>query len=306
MLLLIEPITRNAVLIVVVIVLLLIMLYIDAKKSQLKILKLFRKDSFETLEAKFLSVDETINAIIAINTDGIITFANKAVENLFKWDKKAILHNNITILIPERFRKAHLEGMKKYKETGQSPLIGKTKEFLALRSDNIEVPVALTIKEVVTDSHKFFVGVIRDLSGEKEREYLNNEQFRFFKDTIKLLEETERVGKVGGWVWDIREKRVETTKGFREIFGTVANEAPMDYFMRRVAEKDQQIVRDALDKAFNKENYSISYRVIRPNDNTVAFVDCDAEPILDSDGVVTHIYGIIKLNKITKYTDAGF
>ena len=76
----------------------------------------------------------------------------------------------MTMLIPERHREAHLEGMNCVFATGQGRIIGRVTELHALRRDGMEFPIELSLANWEADGNKFATGIIRDITKRKEEE----------------------------------------------------------------------------------------------------------------------------------------
>lgn len=85
-------------------------------------------------ELKFRAVTEMANAsIITVNVSGEIVGWNLAAENTFGYSKEEILGKSITIIMPDEYKEAHLQGMENHKSTGEFRVVGKTVELKGLR-----------------------------------------------------------------------------------------------------------------------------------------------------------------------------
>ncbi|WP_279351950.1 putative bifunctional diguanylate cyclase/phosphodiesterase [Erythrobacter litoralis] len=109
-------------------------------------------------------------ALLTSNSDGIITFWNDAAEQMFGHSAADAVGKPIEIIIPERFRAQHSEGMKRTVSTGFSKLAGKTVELAAVRADGSEFPIELRLASWNGPSGLEFGGQIYDISARKERE----------------------------------------------------------------------------------------------------------------------------------------
>ena len=83
---------------------------------------------------------------MAIDRDGRFIEWNEAAKKLFGWCKEEVLGKPmVSFLLPDRYREAHLKGIKKFFETGEGPILGKRLELFALRQDGSEIPVSLSV-----------------------------------------------------------------------------------------------------------------------------------------------------------------
>ncbi len=122
-------------------------------------------------EAKFQSVMESaIDAIISADSEGKILSWNKAANVMFGHTEAEVLDKPIEIIIPERFRNAHAEGVKRVSSGGASHAIGKTVELAAICKNGDEIPVELSLATWFLDEKRYYTGIIRDIGERKQAE----------------------------------------------------------------------------------------------------------------------------------------
>ncbi|MFZ0391396.1 MAG: SpoIIE family protein phosphatase [Calditrichia bacterium] len=129
------------------------------------------KVQLERSESRFRSVVQTANdAIISSDKEGNIIFWNEYAERLFGYDRSEAIGKPLTLIMPEKHRQAHTEGLKRFLSTGETRLMGKVAELEGLRKDGSEFPIELTIAEWTTDEGEFVTGIIRDISQRREEQ----------------------------------------------------------------------------------------------------------------------------------------
>jgi signal transduction histidine kinase/ActR/RegA family two-component response regulator len=74
------------------------------------------------------------------------------------------------LIVPERLREAHYEGMQRVLRGEEAHLLGKRIELPALRADGTEFPAELAIIPIATDGPPLFTGYVRDISNRKRSE----------------------------------------------------------------------------------------------------------------------------------------
>ncbi|HUQ19206.1 MAG TPA: PAS domain S-box protein [Gemmatimonadaceae bacterium] len=119
----------------------------------------------------------TLDAIVAIDAAGNITEFNRAGEATFGYKRADVLGKPLhEMIIPERYRAAHLNGLNRFLETGQTRVIGQRLELPAMRKDGSEFLAELSITQSDIGGSVSFTGVVRDITewkkGEVEREQL--------------------------------------------------------------------------------------------------------------------------------------
>jgi PAS domain S-box-containing protein len=78
-------------------------------------------------------VEQSHDAIIFADRDGLIRLWNRGAETLFGYARHEVLGRNLDLIIPENFRRAHDEGYRRAMETGQLRHEGRV---LVTRSQN--------------------------------------------------------------------------------------------------------------------------------------------------------------------------
>jgi PAS domain S-box-containing protein len=84
-------------------------------------------------------------AIVAVNDEDNIEFANREALDLLRWDQ-TLIGQSLTTIIPERMHAQHLKGFHRYVKTGESNLQGATVRVPARLRDGTENDVDLTIR----------------------------------------------------------------------------------------------------------------------------------------------------------------
>jgi PAS domain S-box-containing protein len=115
-------------------------------------------------------IDNSVDAIINIDTKGIILSVNKAVETIFGYRQEELLDRNISIIMPEPYRHEHDGYIKKYLETGQSHIIGIGREVIGAHKNGSTIELYLAVSEVHVENQIIFTGLIRDISLQKKAE----------------------------------------------------------------------------------------------------------------------------------------
>lgn len=112
-----------------------------------------------------LAIDSANDAFISIDTSGVIVDWNRAAEVTLGWVREEVLRRRLVdLVVPERFREAHLKGIRRYLETGEGPVLHRTLDLPALRKGGEEFPAELTIWPSEVAGEVRFNAFIRDVS----------------------------------------------------------------------------------------------------------------------------------------------
>jgi two-component system, LuxR family, sensor kinase FixL len=115
-------------------------------------------------------LDAAVDAIVVTDERGRISAFNAAAEHLFGYDPAEVLGEAVDILMPDPHRSRHGEYMQRYLDTGEARIIGFGREVQARRANGESFPVSLSVGEAVDAHGRRFVGILRDLSGQKAAE----------------------------------------------------------------------------------------------------------------------------------------
>lgn len=136
-------------------------------------------------ENRYRFVTETsIDAIITSDASDQILTWNKGAKIIFGHGSE-IIGKPIETIIPERYRKAHKEGLIRFLETGEKHLIGKKVELEALRRGEDEIDIELSLSSWESQSGTHFGAIIRDISERKHVERIKEDIHRMMRHDLK-------------------------------------------------------------------------------------------------------------------------
>ena len=119
-----------------------------------------------------LIVDTAHDAFIGMNSRGAIVAWNAQAELTFGWTRpEAVGRNLADTIIPPAFRDAHNNGMRRFHETGDAPVVNQRLELTAVHRTGREFPIELTITSPIRmDDGYFFGAFLRDISTRREKD----------------------------------------------------------------------------------------------------------------------------------------
>ena len=112
--------------------------------------------------------ETTSDAIVIIDPDSVIRFANPALADVLGYDPDALVGESLTRLMNDDLADRHRAAFRRYLETGERRLDWDNVELPALHSDGHDVPVSVSFSEFVRDGERRFTGIIRDVTEAKE------------------------------------------------------------------------------------------------------------------------------------------
>lgn len=113
-----------------------------------------------------------VDSVIVIDEHGVIETCNAATERTFGWKREEVIGRNVSMLMPEPYKRSHDQYVRNYVETGQAKIIGIGREVQAVHRDGTVFPIDLSVGEIVTiRGRRRFLGLVRDISVRKQTEH---------------------------------------------------------------------------------------------------------------------------------------
>jgi len=126
-----------------------------------------RESQLTELERYRAVYEASIDAIVVVDADGLITGFNPAAERTFGYSKAdAVGRAMADLLIPPQHRRGHREGFAHLVATGHSRILGRRVRVAAMRADGNEFPAELIIAQVATDPARY-CAYVRDVTEER-------------------------------------------------------------------------------------------------------------------------------------------
>lgn len=120
-------------------------------------------------------LDAAVDAIVLADEHGRIARLNRAAERLFGYRQAEVEGHNLSLLMPEPYRREHDQYIHRYERTHEARIIGIGREVTARRQDGSTVPVELSVGEFRSAEGRGYVGILRDIS-ERKRQQTRLEQ----------------------------------------------------------------------------------------------------------------------------------
>ena len=181
-----------------------------------------------------------LDPVVTIDARGTVQEASESVRSVFGWEPRELLGRNVSVLMGEPHRSLHDEYLARYRETGETSILGRTREFAVVKRDGTPLVCELSVSrvDVPGEPGPLFIGSFRDVTArhkaeqalaERERRLsaVFDQEFEFvalLSPEGRVLEVNraaleaagrERGEVVGKLFWET--PRWEQTEGTREI-----------------------------------------------------------------------------------------
>ncbi|MDP3700648.1 MAG: EAL domain-containing protein [Hylemonella sp.] len=116
-------------------------------------------------------LDNVVDAIITIDRHGVIGSFNPAATRIFGYSAAEAIGQKVRMLLPESLRGGHDHYLAHGPHgAGAKQVIGVGRELTARHKDGHSFPVHLAVSEVQRDGHPTYIGLVRDISQQRQAE----------------------------------------------------------------------------------------------------------------------------------------
>lgn len=115
--------------------------------------------------------DAAQDAILTMDSNGLISFWNPAAERILGYSKEEAIGQNLhELIMPSRFAEEHYKAFPVFQKTGKGNAVGKTLDLNAKCKDGREISIQLSLSAINMNNSWHAVGIIRDTTEQKESE----------------------------------------------------------------------------------------------------------------------------------------
>lgn len=135
--------------------------------------------------------DASHDAMIMINSKGIVMFWNTAAEKMFEYTNEEVINKNMhALFVPEELRKPAHAGLKQFAKSGKGAVIGSLIEQNALKRSGELFPVEIAISSFQLENEWYAVGFVRDITDRKKIE----SQIKAARKELLLIFNSSHIG----------------------------------------------------------------------------------------------------------------
>lgn len=109
-------------------------------------------------------LDSISDALVVVNSRGVIVTINSAVTTIFGYTRSELIGEKVEILMPEPYASRHDQYLHSHKINGNYNIIGKGRELPAKKRNGQTFPMELTLTEFNNKGEALYIGLIRNIS----------------------------------------------------------------------------------------------------------------------------------------------
>jgi PAS domain S-box-containing protein len=224
-----------------------------------------------------------LDPLVAIDVQGSILAASDSVERVLGWKPSELLGRNVNVLIPDPHHGQHDGYLERYRKTGQTSILNRTREFDVRHKDGSLVACDLSVaRGELPDRSVVFIGTFRDVTERKQAEQALRDSERRFHALFDQAFQFLGLLKPDGTILEINRTALDATGVTREeVLG-------IPFWKGRwwaESKAMQQRIEEAVQRAAAGEFVRFEVEV-RGRGERLIDVDFSLKPVMDEQGGV--------------------
>jgi PAS domain S-box-containing protein len=135
-------------------------------------------------------IDSALDAFIQMDEGGEVIGWNPQAEAMFGWSRNEVIGKPLgDLIVPERHRARHKEGLARFLNSGEEGILGKRIEIDALRRDGAEIKVELKVTALRRRNGYLFNAFVQDFP-----------EKRAVDEQLRMSQKMEAIGQLTGGV----------------------------------------------------------------------------------------------------------
>ena len=167
----------------------------------------------ESASARISAIlDMAADAIVTINSQGIIQSFNRAATHIFGYEEGEILGKSVALLVPPARRYRYARRAQRYMTGDEGQTSALSGEELAVRKSGEVFPVDVAVSEVNSGEARLFAGIVRDITDKKLAD-------QALKESNERFDMAVRGSADGLWDWNLNTHAVYLSPRFKSLLG---------------------------------------------------------------------------------------
>jgi PAS domain S-box-containing protein len=147
-------------------------------------------------EASQAFLESAPDAVVVIDSHGRVILVNAQTELMFGYPRDELLGQLVEILLPNRFRGAHVGHRLGYVHEPRTRTMGVGLDLFGLRADRSEFPIDISLSPLKTSGGILFAAAVRDITDRRQAEAKFGSFLESAPDAVVVIEADGRIALV--------------------------------------------------------------------------------------------------------------
>ena len=221
-------------------------------------------------------------AIVMIDESGTIEIVNSQTEVFFGYSRDELIGQPVEMLVPERFRNAHVGFRQTYLADPVSRMMGIGRDLYGLRKDGTEFSVEIDLSLIDNHDETLVLSTIVDITERKEAELALRESEERFRQMAEMT---------GEWLWeqDPRGYYIYSSTAVNQILGFSEDEVIGKHYTELLSPQDQ--AEQQFYSASHQPFYALTNHY-RHKDGHPVLTESTGLPIINAEGKLLKWRGV--------------
>src|SRR5438270_6620721 len=221
-------------------------------------------------------LDSALDCIIVMNASGRVLEFNPAAERVFGYTREQAVGQELAeLIIPAALRERHRQGLRRFLETGEGPVLGRRIEITGVRADGSEILVELAITTFHIQEEPVFAAYLRDITARKKGEEAGRTLAAIIESSEDAIISKDLDGKITSW-----------NQAAERLYGYTSDEVigkPITILIPPERQSEEPQILERIRRGERVDHYET---VRRRKDGTLFDISATVSPIKDENGQV--------------------
>jgi PAS domain S-box-containing protein len=233
-------------------------------------------------------IQHALDCVITIDHQGRVLEFNPAAEATFGYTRAEAIGTDLReLIVPPDFHEAHREGIARYLETGEGPVLNTRIEVPALRKDGSQITVELAATAIPLTERPVFTAYLRDITEQRRSQ-------EALRDSEERLRFALEAGGMGTFDWQLPAGTITWSASMEEIHGRTPGSFAGTYSdaVKQVLPDDRDMLTRAITTALRGgQPLDVEYR-IQWSDGGIRWLGSTGQVVLDAEGNPIRLVGV--------------
>ncbi len=125
---------------------------------------------FGHIDVYKLIFESSTEGILVCNKEGEIKMVNESITRIFGYEKEELIDNKIEILLPNEYKKSHVQNRYSYSKRPERKQMGAGRDLFGLKKNGDKFPIEISLNHMTIEGEFFVMALLTDITTRKNQE----------------------------------------------------------------------------------------------------------------------------------------